>query len=127
MILSPIGIDDAYFHAYPPSGSLFVTNFEQLSVDDLKDEGVTVLAHPVFDFDKVLNKKIGIVGLEQNKCNWMVPQSFVKEKAKNLGLIVTTGSLFYMSEIIDLHIHSTASDGTFTPSQIIEYTKKKRS
>ena len=30
-----------------------------------------------------------------------------------------------MSDIIDLHVHSNASDGTFTPSEIVEYAVKK--
>ena len=29
-----------------------------------------------------------------------------------------------MSDIIDLHVHSNASDGTFTPSEIVGYVVK---
>ena len=28
-------------------------------------------------------------------------------------------------DYIDLHVHSTASDGTFTPSELVEYALKK--
>lgn len=31
----------------------------------------------------------------------------------------------YEKKYIDLHVHSTASDGTFTPSQLAEYAKEK--
>ncbi|NCC43860.1 MAG: PHP domain-containing protein, partial [Clostridia bacterium] len=30
-----------------------------------------------------------------------------------------------MESFIDLHVHSTASDGTFTPSQLVEHAIKK--
>lgn len=31
----------------------------------------------------------------------------------------------FSTPIVDLHVHSTASDGTFTPSQLVDYASEK--
>ena len=40
-------------------------------------------------------------------------------------MITKNTNTAFSTPIVDLHVHSTASDGTFTPSQLVDYAAEK--
>jgi histidinol phosphatase-like PHP family hydrolase len=99
-LLSPlfatVGIDDEDFPDFPSSGSLSVRNYNQLHINNLPKEGITVFAHPNGKSLELINECLHIGGklsaLELNASNRHANAADIKKKARELDLFITRGS-----------------------------------
>lgn len=95
-ILAVRGLDDDKFPDYPISGSLSVNEYNQPSIFELNQSGITSFAHPtekaLFLVKDVLSIGGGLIGIENNyKNKYNTPSQFEKFSA-DCGLIEIIGS-----------------------------------
>ena len=96
-IFAPLGVDDDDFKIYKSLGSLTVNEYNNASIEQIsKLFGLTVWAHPIINsinrIDESLWKKINMVGLEKNYCNWRTDFYDLEKYTKAKGLLYTVGS-----------------------------------
>lgn len=95
-ILAVRGVDDDIFMGFPPTGSLSVNEYGQVTIYKQNTEGVTVFAHPNHEKLKLI-KDIkhcagGFVGLEENFKSDKNYFNELEATALEQNLIVTKGS-----------------------------------
>lgn len=92
-ILAPLGIDDNDYPGYESSGSLSVNEFGQVSIWDINNSGLNILAHPEQSKLKCVDSLTDVLhGLELNCHSDQALNEAVLEKACNMSLCVSRGS-----------------------------------
>lgn len=95
-MLAVKGADDDDFQSYPSEGSLSVNYFNELKVNEINKNHLTVIAHPSQNKINLINKLIelndNICGVENNKQCKYSNHKLLSNKAKELKLIQIIGS-----------------------------------
>ncbi|MBN1604000.1 MAG: PHP domain-containing protein [Chitinispirillaceae bacterium] len=92
-ILAPVDIDDANYTGYESSGNFTINEYGQVTIDQLKNCGMNVLAHPGKDKIDLLDGLTDVLtGLELNYRSTDVTNNLVADKIDYLSLITTIGS-----------------------------------
>lgn len=101
-ILAPVGIDDKNFIEYKSSGSLSVHEYNQISINDVNNSGINILAHPNPNkIDCIDSLSHVLSGLELNIRSERQTNNDIMKKAKKNKLLITRGS--------DSHFNTEAS------------------
>lgn len=92
-IIAPVGVDDLDYPMYKPSGSLSVNEYGQLSIQELINSGVNVMAHPnMTKLHCVDHLETVISGLELNYRSDDQTNTAVFKKAQEKSIMITKGS-----------------------------------
>jgi len=92
-ILAPVGIDDNDYPGYKSSGSLSVNEFGQVSIQELNNSGINILAHPDQNKLDCIDSLVDVLhGLELNHRSDEAANKAVFEKGRSISLSITKGS-----------------------------------
>lgn len=95
-MLAVRGVDDDYFTGYESSGSLSVNNYNQLKLENLNKNHITIFAHPSENKLNLMNKfqilNNNICGMEFNKQSMYSNSKLFYNKANELNMIKIIGS-----------------------------------
>lgn len=95
-ILAVRGVDDDSFPNFPPTGSLSIDEYGQVSIYNQNTEGVTVFAHPNHEklnlIKNIKNCAGGFIGLEENFKSQQEYFNELEKVAKIEHLVITKGS-----------------------------------
>lgn len=95
-MLAVRGVDDDYFTGYESSGSLSVNNYNQLKLENLNKNHITIFAHPNENKLNLMNKfesiNDNICGMEFNKQSKYSNSKLFYDKVNELNMIQIIGS-----------------------------------
>lgn len=124
-IIAPVGVDDRDYPMYKSSGSLSVNEYGQLPIQELKNSGLVVMAHPNMEKLHCVDQLEAVIsGVELNYRSDDETNAAVLKKAKEKSIMITKGSDKH-SDTNEYYANLSFYDMTYQELEVLYLVAKK--